>query len=67
MPLSRLADFKGSISQNKLVIIHCQSGMRSQKAITQLRKDFGFTNLKNLKGGLAAFRNLYLVLKKISL
>jgi len=56
MPLSQLADFKDKISRHKIVVVHCQSGMRSQKAIAQLQEEFGFTNLKNLKGGLAGFR-----------
>jgi sulfur-carrier protein adenylyltransferase/sulfurtransferase len=59
MPLSHLADFTDKISPTKTVIIHCQSGMRSQKAIKQLREEYGFTNLKNLTGGIAAFRKLH--------
>lgn len=59
MPLSVLTDFTGQISREKMVVIHCQSGMRSQKAIQQLREQHGFMNLKNLKGGLAAFRKMH--------
>ncbi len=59
MPLSHLADFTDKISRTKTVIIHCQSGMRSQKAIKRLWEEYGFTNLKNLTGGIAAFRKLY--------
>lgn len=59
MPLSRLIDFTDKISRTKTVIIHCQSGMRSRKAITQLQEEHGFTNLKNLTGGIAAFRKLH--------
>jgi len=60
MPLSALADFTGQISREKMVVIHCQSGVRSQKAIQQLLEQHGFMNLKNLKGGLAAFRKMHL-------
>lgn len=59
MPLSHLVEFVDKISRTKTVIIHCQSGMRSQKAIKQLREGYGFTNLKNLTGGIAAFRKMH--------
>lgn len=59
MPLSRLIEFVDKISRTKPVIIHCQSGMRSQKAIKQLREGHGFTNLKNLTGGIAAVRKMH--------
>ncbi|MCU0341658.1 MAG: molybdopterin-synthase adenylyltransferase MoeB [Spirosomaceae bacterium] len=60
MPLSKLADFVTQISRDKTVVVHCQSGMRSQKAIKYLADNHGFVNLKNLTGGLNAVRN-YLV------
>lgn len=56
MPLSHLEDFVDKISREKMVVVHCQSGMRSQKAIQQLREQYDFTNLKNLTGGIVAFR-----------
>ena len=58
MPLSRLKDFIANISREKPVVIHCQGGMRSQKAIKQLREQYNFSNLKNLTGGIAAFRKI---------
>jgi adenylyltransferase/sulfurtransferase len=36
------------------MVVHCKSGMRSQKAIAFLRQQ-GFTRLKNLKGGILAW------------
>jgi adenylyltransferase/sulfurtransferase len=57
MPLAGLGDFVDKISRDKMVVIHCQSGMRSQKAIQQLKEKYGFANLKNLTGGIGAFRN----------
>ena len=36
------------------MVVHCKSGMRSQKAIQFLRQQ-GFTKLKNLKGGILAW------------
>ncbi|MBO4816484.1 MAG: rhodanese-like domain-containing protein [Clostridia bacterium] len=37
--------------KNKIIVIYCQSGIRSKKAIKILFKK-GFKNLYNLKGGL---------------
>jgi molybdopterin/thiamine biosynthesis adenylyltransferase/rhodanese-related sulfurtransferase len=58
MPLSALNDFIDKISREKLVVVHCQSGMRSQNAIRQLVDNHGFNNLKNLTGGIVAFRKI---------
>jgi len=55
MPLSHIEDFLYKISNKKLVVIHCQSGVRSQKAIDLLTKKYGYKNLKNLEGGIGAF------------
>ena len=52
-PLSQIETLVSRISKEKQVIIHCKSGSRSKKAIDILEKDFGYTNLKNLKNGLA--------------
>ncbi len=51
-PLSKLTDYIDQIDRSKKVIVHCQSGVRSRKAIEQLQKEFGFSNLVNLEGGL---------------
>lgn len=58
MPLSHLEDFVHRISREKIVVVHCQGGMRSQKAIHQLREKYNFSNLKNLTGGIATFRKI---------
>lgn len=58
MPLSCLEDFVANISRDKRVVVHCQSGIRSQKAIQQLREQHNFNNLKNLTGGISAFRKI---------
>jgi adenylyltransferase/sulfurtransferase len=36
------------------MVVHCKSGMRSQKAIQFLRQQ-GFQKLQNLKGGILAW------------
>lgn len=52
MPLSELEKHLPKISRDKTVVVHCQSGIRSQKAIKILEENFGFTNLVNLVGGI---------------
>jgi len=45
----------GQISRNKMVIVACQSGHRSRKAIEILQNKFRYENLFNLTGGLSAW------------
>jgi adenylyltransferase/sulfurtransferase len=52
MPLGEIEQHLDNISREKIVIIHCQSGMRSLKAIQLLEDNHGFTNLYNLGGGI---------------
>lgn len=54
MPLSELEKHLLKISRDKTVVVHCQSGIRSQKAIKFLEENHGFTNLLNLTGGMNA-------------
>lgn len=52
LPLSELEDLIQEISRTKQVVIHCQAGGRSQKAILKLQDKYGFSNLLNLRNGL---------------
>jgi adenylyltransferase/sulfurtransferase len=54
IPLPALPQRFGELDRNRELIVHCKSGMRSQKAIQFLRQQ-GFTKLKNLKGGILAW------------
>jgi adenylyltransferase/sulfurtransferase len=54
IPLSELPRRVGELDRNREIVVHCKSGMRSQKAARLLR-DQGFTRLKNLKGGILAW------------
>ncbi len=49
-----LSDVLKHISTDKTVVVHCKSGARSREAIGILHKN-GFSNLKNLTGGILAF------------
>ncbi len=53
-PLPALPQRFGELDRERELVVHCKSGMRSQKAIQFLREQ-GFTKLKNLKGGILAW------------
>ena len=52
IPLGDLPGRFKEIPQKEEVLVFCQSGKRSQKAVEMLEKDFGFHNLKNVEGGI---------------
>jgi adenylyltransferase/sulfurtransferase len=56
IPLPSLQQNVDKIDRHKNVVLHCQSGMRSKKAIEVLEKQFGYTNLYNLQGGIDAWK-----------
>jgi adenylyltransferase/sulfurtransferase len=55
IPLGTIMNNNERISKDRQVIIYCRSGARSAAAVTQLEKQFGYTNLYNLKGGILAY------------
>lgn len=55
IPLADIHNQTHLISKNKKVIVFCKSGSRSKRAIEILEKDFGFTNLHNLEGGIISY------------
>lgn len=55
IPLGDIHNQTHLISKNKKVIVFCKSGSRSKRAIEILEKDFGFTNLHNLEGGIISW------------
>jgi sulfur-carrier protein adenylyltransferase/sulfurtransferase len=54
LPLPELPQRLSELDKNREMVVHCKSGMRSQKAIAFLRGQ-GFTRLRNLKGGILAW------------
>jgi adenylyltransferase/sulfurtransferase len=54
IPLPALAARFGELDRDREMVVHCKSGMRSQRAIALLREK-GFHKLKNLKGGILAW------------
>lgn len=55
IPLGEVMQEHHKISKDKKVVVHCRSGARSGTAITNLEKQYGYTNLYNLKGGIKAW------------
>jgi adenylyltransferase/sulfurtransferase len=54
LPLPELPRRFGELERQREMVVHCKSGVRSQKAIAFLRQQ-GFTKLSNLKGGILAW------------
>lgn len=52
IPLGDLKDRIEEIPQQEEVLVFCQSGKRSRKAVEMLERDFGFQNLRNVEGGI---------------
>ncbi|MEJ7739566.1 MAG: molybdopterin-synthase adenylyltransferase MoeB [Chitinophagaceae bacterium] len=58
MPLSTITHYAGRIARDKKVVLHCQMGTRSARAIRELEKKFGLENLYSLQGGMVAYLEL---------
>lgn len=54
LPLQQLGSRTSELSQEKDVVVICQSGMRSSQASKMLKKA-GFKNITNVKGGMSAW------------
>jgi adenylyltransferase/sulfurtransferase len=54
IPLGTLADHLDELPKDKQILIHCKSGRRSARAVDLLLEN-GFTNVKNVEGGIDAW------------
>jgi rhodanese-related sulfurtransferase len=63
VPLSRLDDGELAKRKDRPVIVYCDGGERSAKAISALRKQ-GFARVANLSGGLRAWQQAGLPIEK---
>jgi len=59
IPLGSIVSESENISRSGKVVIHCETGKRSAEAIKKLQGNFGFDNLYNLKGGIAAWNKYH--------
>ncbi|MCX2743853.1 HesA/MoeB/ThiF family protein [Mangrovivirga sp. M17] len=57
IPLGKLEERFEEIPNEQEVLVFCQSGSRSLKAIDLLKENFGFHNLKNVEGGIETIIN----------
>ncbi len=55
IPQSEIPNQVDKVSKTKQVIIQCRSGARSGNMVLWLEKNYGYTNLYNLKGGILAW------------
>ncbi|MFP4503502.1 MAG: molybdopterin-synthase adenylyltransferase MoeB [Cyclobacteriaceae bacterium] len=55
MPGKDIDQYVEKIHRDKKVVVHCRSGVRSSRVIEKLEKQYGFSNLYNLRGGLLAW------------
>lgn len=55
IPLDEIVKNSTAIDKNKIVVLYCKKGMRSQIAIQKLQQKCAFTNLVNLHGGTDAW------------
>lgn len=55
IPLTELNSRLNELPKSQAIVVHCKSGARSEKGI-QLLREAGFTNLKNLEGGILAWQ-----------
>lgn len=59
IPMSELRDRLNELPENKEeeIIVYCRTGNRSHHAMVFLREEGGFTNVKNLLGGIHAWHD----------
>ena len=54
IPLGQIEERSGELDPNAEILLHCRSGKRSADALNRLKAK-GFTNLKNVVGGILAW------------
>jgi rhodanese-related sulfurtransferase len=55
IPLGQLPTRLDELNRDQLIVVHCKSGGRSSRAVAFLKGE-GFKHVKNLKGGITAWR-----------
>ena len=57
IPLGEIMNRMDELDENREIVIHCKSGMRSARAVEALQRAGFKGDLKNLKGGITAWSN----------
>lgn len=57
IPIGQLPERLDELDREQLIVVHCKSGGRSSRAVAFLMGE-GFKNVKNLKGGITAWREV---------
>ena len=52
LPLPELVTRAAEVPRHRPVVVYCQSGVRSAKAVELLQREFGYDNVRTLSGGL---------------
>lgn len=55
IPMGQVLERVQEIPKQGKVVMHCRSGGRSSSVIKVLEEEYGYTNLINLTGGIAAW------------
>ncbi len=55
VPLGEVARAAAVVPRDRPVVVYCHHGIRSATAIARLQQQYGFTNLRNLTGGIHAW------------
>ncbi len=55
LPLPELATRVAEVPRTRPVVVYCQSGVRSAKAVELLQREFGYHNVQTLSGGLEEY------------
>lgn len=58
IPLGDITSRVSEIDRDQKTVIYCHHGARSAQAIQTLQKEYGFTNLVNLEGGIDAWAEM---------
>lgn len=57
-PLDDLENWAPQLPRDRTIVVHCQSGARSARAVDRLRREYGLTNALQMEGGLNAYRRI---------
>lgn len=58
IPLGQLPERVNEVPRDRVVVIYCRSGGRSDYAVNLLRQAHNFSNVFNLRGGILAWAEL---------